>query len=110
MKHEIFADSYFTETLKAHGVTGQGYAQCTNAICKPIIGATVKEVKEARGIPANVNLRDTLSRSELAAIDFAEVLAEERIAQNNSQGNRECVKESSLASNAVAKALEHYRS
>jgi len=47
----------FTGTLKDHGVTGFGYAQCTNGIYRPLFGATAAKLKQERGLDKNASLQ-----------------------------------------------------
>ena len=86
--------NHFTDTLQDHGVNGAGYALCTDAIYKPLLGGTAKQIKDARGLPAGANLRENMSRLELVASMFAEEVAIERIKNINASGNRECVRHS----------------
>ncbi|QTA85822.1 KilA-N domain-containing protein [Desulfonema magnum] len=39
------ARNQFTGTLKEHDVRGRGYADCTNAVYKPILGGSTKELR-----------------------------------------------------------------
>lgn len=81
----------FTAALQNHGIVqGWEYAGLTNAICEPILGGSVKELKIKRDLPARANLRDHLEATELAAILFGESLAEERIESSDLFGYREC--------------------
>lgn len=86
--------NHFTETLKNHGVSGVGYAACTDAIYKPLLGGTAKQIKDARGLPVKANLRENMSRLELVASMFAEEVAIERINTTNAKGNSECERHS----------------
>lgn len=89
--------SHFTETLANHGVTGAGFAVCTNEIYKPLLGGTAKEIKAARNLPAKSNLRESMSRLELVASMFAEEVAIERIKATEATGNRQCARHSKEA-------------
>ncbi len=77
----------FTGTLKDHGVKGFGFAQCTNAIYKPLFGATTSQLKDQLGLDKKSSLRDGMSGEELIASAFAEIVAGQRIDANNDQGN-----------------------
>ncbi len=85
---------HFTDVLKDHGVTGNGYALCTDAIYKPLLGGTAKQIKNKRGLPEKANLRESMSRLELVASMFAEEVAINRIEITEAQGNRECQRHS----------------
>jgi len=95
--------NHFTETLQNHGCTGYDYANCTDAIYKPVLGGSAKAIKQQRAITTNV--RDNLSSVELAAIMLAEVIADEKIEQENLQGGRQCESACSIAGYKVQKAL-----
>jgi len=84
----------FTDALKAHGVTGSGFAACTNAIYQPLFGGTAKEIKAVKGLPERANLREHMSRLELVAAMFAEEVAMARIEQHEANGNQECKRHS----------------
>lgn len=79
----------FTDTLKAHGVNGEGYGRCADSLNVPILGGTSKEIKKSRSI-ATKSLRDGLDEVENAAINFAQVLAKKKIKTENINGNRLC--------------------
>lgn len=95
----------YTDTLRNHGVENRGYADCTNAIYKPILGGTKKEVEKERNLPEKTKFRDTLTGLELAAVTLSECLATERIEKYDAQGNTQCVEHSSIAATNVSKAI-----
>lgn len=86
--------NHFTDTLKNHGVNGVGYARCTDAIYKPLLGGTAKQIKSERGLLEKTNLRERMTRLELVASMFAEEVAIERISAAKAQGNHECERHS----------------
>lgn len=86
----IDARNVFTDALKTHGVTGNGYGICTNNIYDPILGGTAAAVKANRGLLAKANLREHLSPVELAGSMFAEILATDKIERENRQGLNPC--------------------
>ena len=94
----------WTDTLKAHGVEGIGYAKCADSINVPILGGTAKEVRQSRQI-ATTSLRDSLSDVENAAINLAQVLSRNDIQQHQLNGNRPCAKACFDASTKVAKVI-----
>lgn len=96
----------FTDTLKDHDVTGYGYPSCTNAVYKEVPGGTKKQVLSARGLPANVNLRDAIPKNELVYVMMAETLASERIQEENPVGNGPCAKATAKSANFVRLAIE----
>lgn len=74
---------HFNSTLTHHGVEGEGFDQCADAISTPLLGVSASQVKLER-----------LSRLELVASMFAEEVAIERIKNTKASGNRECVRHS----------------
>jgi len=91
----------FTGTLKDHGVTGFGFAQCTNGIYRPLFGATAAKLKQERGLDKNALLRDDMSGEELIASAFAEIVASQRMDANEDQGNSPCYKTCKASGTAV---------
>lgn len=82
----------FTAVLQDHGVNGIGYGLCTNAIYIPVLGGDAKQIKLAKGLGKNDNIRDNLDLFELASVGFAEALASRNIKKANAQGNNQCQK------------------
>lgn len=102
------ARSRLTATLKDHGVTGQGYGRCTNAIYRPILGGTKSEVCRANGIEPSrkVSLRDLMSIEQLTATAMAELVAAKQITKFNAHGNARCESECDRAARNVAALLQ----
>lgn len=100
---------FFTATLKQHGVKNEGYKNCTNAIYIPLYGGTTAVVREKKGLDKNKNIRDNISRSEVAAINLVEQLASERIEKEDAFGNAQCEVICTKASKAVANAIVQAR-
>ena len=92
-----------TDVLKAHGVEGYGYAQCTDAMNTALFGHTAKELQEARGVKRT---RDGLDDVEVAALGLGEALARRDIISRNRQGNRQCAEACDDAGSRVRKALD----
>lgn len=99
----------FTDALKEHSVVGIGYSACTNAIYRPVLGGSKKEVVARMNLPANANLRDNVSMVQLSAVQLAESLAEERIDQRNVHGNDACERICFESGSAVSLALNAAR-
>lgn len=91
----------FTSTLAKHGVKQDGFRRCTNAIYTPLFGGKTNLIRQKKNLPEKASIRDNLNRLELMAVKFAEELASENIKNNDLYGNKECVKASNIASNAV---------
>ncbi|AUN95429.1 KilA-N domain-containing protein [Pseudazoarcus pumilus] len=96
------ARNQLTSTLAAHGVHGKGFADCTNAIYRPILGGKKSEICAKRGLPANTNLRDTMDLEQLTRTALAEIVARKRITRGNVRGNQRCAYECHSAAAAVA--------
>ena len=62
-------------TLHNHGVEGVGYAACTDAINKRVLGGRAKQIKLARGLPAKARTLNHISMFDMSAVRFAEVMA-----------------------------------
>jgi hypothetical protein len=99
----------YTATLAEHGVTGEGYRNCTNAIYEPLFGGGTVVIREKYGIEKGKNIRDNLSVVQLAAIKFSETLAGDDIEKNQRNGNAQCEIASRRASNAVRQALVSHK-
>ena len=97
--------NHFTDTLKAHGVTGMGYAACTNAIYMELFGADSKTLKAERNLPAHVPAKDSFTLVESAANSLAEALADQEIEQQRLHGNSQCQSASHRAARRVKRAM-----
>lgn len=96
------ARSQLTSTLACHGVSGKGFADCTNAIYRPIIGGKKSEICARRGLPAKTNMRDVMDLEQLTRTALAEILAKKRIERFNVRGNTPCAHECETAARSVA--------
>lgn len=97
----------FTAELTNRGVNeGKHIATCTNAIYRPLLGGTAKDIKEKRNLPANSSLRDSMSSLELSAIAFAEELAVRDMKDVNAHGFYQCHDVTKDAANRVKKAMD----
>lgn len=100
----------YTAELKARGVAEpKHYAICTNTTYQNLFGKTAKELKQAKGLPANSNLRDKLDARELAFLGASEALSVERMEDEDSQGFSECNTATGKASSAIRAAIESDR-
>lgn len=97
----------FTDTLKIHGVSqGFEYAECTNAIYRPVLGGNAKDLKAQRGLTTKENLREHLDSFELAAVSFGEALATRNIEKSNASGFKQCRDISEDAGRKVRKTFD----
>ncbi|WP_313266547.1 KilA-N domain-containing protein [Sphingobacterium sp.] len=99
----------FTTTLAKHGVMGDGYQRCTNAMYIELYGKDAKGVREKKGIPEKANIRENMSTVELQAIQFAEALAKDDIERNRRYGNEECAIVSNHAARSVKESINSFR-
>ena len=103
------ARNEFTSTLKRHGVSGDGYQRCTNAMYIELYGKDASGVREKKGIPQKSNIRENMSALELQAIQFAEMLAKEDIENNRRYGNEECALVSNQAARIIKNSINQFR-
>ncbi|SEG75364.1 KilA-N domain-containing protein [Sphingobacterium lactis] len=103
------ARNEFTSTLKRHGVSGDGYQRCTNAMYIELYGKDASGVREKKGIPQKSNIRENMSALELQAIQFAEMLAKEDIEKNRRYGNEECAMVSNQAARVIKNSINQFR-
>lgn len=99
----------YTDTLQKHGVTGVGYAKCTNAIYLPILKCDAKGYKKRHHLSDSANPRDNMTTVELMAVGLSEALSSEGIERKNVHGNVECANVSRTAATNVAKAIDESR-
>lgn len=98
---------HYTHELHARGVTEpKHYAICTNATYLSLWDKTAKEIRVAKGIPANVNPRDRMDAKELAFLAASEALSVERMEEEDSQGFSECHTATKRAASAIRSAIE----
>lgn len=96
----------FTSTLAAHGVAGKGFADCTNAIYKNLLGGKKSEVCAARGLRKGTNLRNVMSVEQLVMTSMTELVAQRRIEVKNQRGNQACSDSCDHAAHSVAKLMQ----
>ena len=102
----IHARNVLTDVLSRHGVkTGVEIAQCTNTVYRNLFNKTAKEMRIARKLPEKANVRESMSRIELASTEFAELLASERIETRKASGFNDCNKHCGQAARIVANAV-----
>lgn len=99
----------FTSTLKKHGVMGDGYRRCTNAMYIELYGKDATDVRRSKGLPEKANIRENMSLLELQAISFAETLAMDVIENNRKYGNEECAKTANNAARQVRQSINEFR-
>lgn len=100
------ARNTLTSTLQAHGVTGKGYADCTNAIYRHVLGGKKSEVCAREGWRKSTNLRDKMDVTQLTMTAMAELVAQKRIEVKNQRGNQACTDSCDHAAWSVAKLMQ----
>lgn len=98
--------SEFTKALDDHGVSGFGFANCTNAVYQPLFDATAKKLKKEKGLPDKANLRNSMSKDELVFVMMAETLAKGRIEDEKPSGNGACAKATKKSASFVRQAID----
>lgn len=101
----IVKRNYLTDTLQRHGVQGIGFAKCTDAINRGVLGGSAKEIKLSRGLPAKARTRDNLTSLELGALKFAEMMAEEKVEEGRVRGDSQCTDVCTQAGEATYQAM-----
>lgn len=97
----------YTSELKSRGVIEpKHYAMCTNATYEKLFGKSAKDLKLAKGLPANANLRDKMDARELAFLGASEALSVERMEDEDSSGFKECHTATGKAASAIHNAIE----
>lgn len=100
------ARNQLTSTLAAHGVAGKGFADCTNAIYRHVLGGKKSEVCAQRGLRKSTNLRDVMSVEQLTMTAMSELVAQRRIEVKNQRGNKACADSCDHAAWSVAKLMQ----
>ena len=93
----------FTDVLKAHGVTGAGYALCTDALNKGITGKSAKELKAELQC---TNPRDNMDIVMVKALELGEVISKRDIEERGAMGNRQCKQVCDDAARRVRRVFE----
>lgn len=100
------ARNSLTSTLAAHGVAGKGFADCTNAIYKNVLGGKKSEICAARGLRKSTNLRNIMDAEQLTVTAMSELVATKRIETRNVRGNQACTDHCDWAGWSVMKLLQ----
>ena len=95
----------FTYQLQRHGVTGTGFRDCTRAIYFPLFGGSTDVIKRNYALPKRANVRDYMSATQLAALNFAECMAAERIQKEGTYGALQCEQTCNQVGQAVARMV-----
>ena len=95
------ARNKLTGTLAAHGVAGRGFADCTNAIYRHVLGGKKSEICAQRGLRKSTNLRNVMDAEQLTLTAMSEIVARRRIDKANDRGNVMCERACDAASASV---------
>jgi hypothetical protein len=96
----------YTGTLRDHGVEGEGYWRCTNAVYRQLLDGSAQQIRAQRGLPTKANVRDHLRTQELVYVMAAENLAADRITEEDRRGNTECEYASGRSAGFIREAIE----
>lgn len=99
----------FTFCLAAHGVRGDGFRNCTNAVYQQLFGATADGLRKRLDVKPGKTSRDRMSHVQLMSVGLAEALSQERIETDRAHGNEECEDATVAASRVVARAVDQER-
>ena len=99
----------YTDTLKNHGVYGNGYMECTEAVYSNLLGGKSFELRRQMKLPPKTNLRNELPSDKLAYVMAAEALSTERIDEEKRFGNIECAEASAIGARAIRAAIDSDR-
>lgn len=80
----------FTDALKAKGVAGVDYGVITNSAYICLWGADAAGLRRAWGLPRKANLREHMSRLQLAATIMTEAMTENRLVAGGGHGGEAC--------------------
>ena len=98
----------FASTLGTHGVRDRGYGEVTNETYRPILGGTAKEMRSELVLPVKANVRDHISVTQLAQIEYSETITEAKINQDNVQCAVACGHAARRAAQITAEAFSRY--
>jgi hypothetical protein len=96
----------FTDTLQRAGVSGTGYARCTNAIYRGLWHTDTKGLRTALGVPSKKSPRDSMDAFQLSQVSLAEGMATGRIEEEECVGTSECEEASLISAGFVRQAVE----
>jgi hypothetical protein len=101
------ARNQLTGVLKDHGVTKSvEYARVTNSTYAALLGKTASALKASMGLGPKHNLRDSMETKDLGFLTAAELLAKERIEDENARGVFRCASAAEKSATFIRKAIE----
>lgn len=102
---DIASRKSFTQSLAQHGVGGDGYRNCTNAVYSGLYGGTTAVVRMKKNLPAKASIRDNMNATELSAVMLIEDLSKGMIESQGLQGNAQCELACTRVSAAIGKTV-----
>lgn len=97
----------YTAALKSHGVEKPTeYAICTNETYQGLYGQTARQLMKSKGLAKGQKLRDEMNIKELATVSFSEVMATDRIDDENCRGFGECRDATGKVARAVRQLID----
>jgi hypothetical protein len=96
----------YTSMLRDHDVTGRGYMECTDETYLRLFDGPAWRLRQQRGLPKGINVRDSMSTVELSAIKLTEALASERIEEEDHRGNQACKEATGRTASNVRLAID----
>lgn len=99
----------YTGVLKAHGVEGKGYMECTEALYIHLLGGRSHQLRDRMNLKPKTNLREHFDTADLSYVMAAEALAAERIEEEGRQGNSDCADATATSASAIHRAINDDR-
>jgi hypothetical protein len=99
----------YTEILRGHDVVGRGYSDCTDEAYFRLFDGPAWQLRLKRGLPKKANVRDSMNEFELTTIRLTEILAGERIEEEDRRGNAECKEATGRTATNVRRAIDAER-
>lgn len=96
----------FSGVLHDHGCSGSDIGYVTNAIYLTLLGGKAVEVRRAMKLPTNGSIRDNLPLKELIQTMATEVMASERIEEEDKRGRSQCYAATARAASFIKEAFD----
>ncbi|HTZ67556.1 MAG TPA: KilA-N domain-containing protein [Roseiarcus sp.] len=101
------ARNQLTGVLKDHGVAKSvEYARVTNSTYTALLGKNASQLRESKGLGPKDNLRDSMETKELGFLTAAELLAKERIEDEDVRGVVRCSSAAEKSATFIRRAIE----
>ncbi|MBU1347470.1 MAG: KilA-N domain-containing protein [Alphaproteobacteria bacterium] len=100
------ARNSYTDALRDHGAKGHDYGACTNTLYSELFDKNAKQLREAKGLPKKVTLRDGMTSPELVFVMAGETLSRERIIEEVCDGGEACRIATGKSARFIRQAIE----